>query len=81
MGGLDLINDADENGLGGGGWKQKSSDDMMSLYEMPTELLDLKPPRSSENVLGGLIDRELEVSDLGGTDELLANCVNLWELS
>ena len=54
---------------------------MLSLYGMPSELLDLKPPRSSENVLGGLVDRELEVSDLRGIDGLLANFVNLWELS
>jgi hypothetical protein len=54
---------------------------MPSLYEVPSELLDLGPPRSAENVLEGLIDRELEVSDLGGIDELSMNCVNLRELS
>lgn len=54
---------------------------MPSLYEVPSELLDLKPPKPSENVLEGLIDRELKVSDLGGIDELSMNCVNLRGLS
>lgn len=54
---------------------------MSSLYKVPRELLDLRPPRSAEKVLDGLIERELEVSDLGGIDELFMNCVNLRELS
>lgn len=53
---------------------------MSSLYKFPSELLDLGPPRSSENVLEGLIDRELEVSDLGSIDELSMGCVDLREL-
>lgn len=54
---------------------------MSFLYNVPSELLDLGPPRSSENVLEGLIDRELEVSGLGSIDELSMSCIDLRELS
>lgn len=53
---------------------------MPSLYEVPSELLGLWRTGSVENVLDGLIDRELEVSDLAGINELSVNCVNIREL-
>lgn len=43
---------------------------MSFLHKVPSELLDLKLPKSEEKILDGAIDRELEVSDLGGIDEL-----------
>lgn len=54
---------------------------MSSLYGFPSELLDLSPPKSAENMLDGAIDRELEVSDLGGIDGTSRNCVDPREIS
>jgi hypothetical protein len=46
---------------------------MSFLYEVPSELLDRKLSKSEEKMVDGAIDRELEVSDLGGIDELSKN--------